>query len=148
MLMDDRDDWMRVSIEEWDRFYNHFNAMEPISFAQCKELQRQHDNKLEAPCPMKWVYCIKRHASSGLYNRHKARLVVAQSLHRYSIDDKWSPTLSLDTMRLMLVLACLHDADISAIDVSGAYLSGKLDSSDPPIFMMPPAGLDEMGVEP
>ena len=51
-------------------------------------------------------------------------------------------------MRLMLVLTCLHDADIQAIDVSGAYLSGKLDPSDPPIFMRPPAGLFEMGVEP
>ena len=148
MLMDDREDWMRVSIEEWDRFYNHFNAMEPISFAQYKELQRQHDNKLEAPCPMKWVYCIKRHASSGLYNRHKARLVAAQSLKRYSIDDKWSPTLSLDTMRLMLVLATLHNANISCIDVSGAYLSGKLDPDDPPIFLRPPHGLSEMGREP
>ena len=148
MERDDKVDWLRVSMEEWDRFYNHFHAMEPISYQEYSALQNKWDNTLDKPIPMKWVYCIKRHASTGLYNRHKARLVAAQSLHRYSIDDKWSPTLSLDTMRLMLVLACLHDADIQAIDVSGAYLSGKLDPSDPPIFMRPPAGLDEMGVEP
>lgn len=42
-------------------------------------------------------------------------------------------------MRLMLVLACLHDADISAL--SGAYLTGVLVPDDPPIFIMKPAEL-------
>ena len=97
---------------------------------------------------MKWVYTVKKHASTGLYNRHKARLVAAQSLVRYSVDDKWSPTLSLDTMRLMLVLACLHNADISALDVSGAYLSGKMDPDDAPIFLRKPDGLSQLNCSP
>ena len=58
------------------------------------------------------------------------------------------PTLSLDTMRLMLVLACLHNADISALDVSGAYLSGKMDPDDAPIFLRKPDGLSQLNCSP
>ncbi len=114
----------------------------PASYDEYIAAKRKYGSQICSPIPMKWVFTVKRHASTGLYNRHKARLVAAQSIVRYSV--LWSPTLSLDTMRLILVLACLHDADISALDVSGAYLSGKLDPDDPPIFPMKPSGLDQL----
>ena len=144
MKTSDKENWMKVALDEWLRFYNYFEAMVPASYDEYIAARRKYGSQVCSPIPMKWVFTVKRHASTGLYNRHKARLVAAQSLVRYSIDDKWSPTLSLDTMRLMLVLACLHDADISALDVSGAYLSGKLDPDDPPIFLMKPSGLDQL----
>ena len=148
MLLPDASDWVRVTLDEWNRFYHHFNAMEPVSYDQYLDAKKKWGSKVSPPVPMKWVYTIKKHASTGLYNRHKARLVAAQSLVRYSVDDKWSPTLSLDTMRLMLVLACLHNADISALDVSGAYLSGKMDPDDAPIFLRKPDGLSQLNCSP
>ena len=48
----------------------------------------------------------------------------------------------------MLVLACLHNADISALDVSGAYLSGKMDPDDAPIFLRKPDGLSQLNCSP
>ena len=140
----DKNDWMRVALDEWLRFYEHFQAMVPASYEEYIAAKRKYGSLVCSPIPMKWVFTIKYSASTGEYNRHKARLVAAQSLVRYSVDDKWSPTLSLDSMKIMLVLACLHDADIDAMDVSGAYLSGKLDDDDPPIFLMVPQGLDHL----
>ena len=49
-------------------------------------------------------------------------------------------------MRLMLVLACLHDADIDALDVSGAYLTSKPEPTDAPIFVRRPDGMVKMNV--
>ena len=121
MTLDDKEDWKRVAVEEWKWFYEHFQAMEPVSYEDFQAARARFPGKVDHPIPMKWVLCIKYKASDGSYNRHKARLVAAQALTRYSVDDKWSPALSLDTMKLMLVLACLHDADIYAMDASGAY---------------------------
>ena len=147
MKRDDKADWLRVSIDEWQRFYHHFNAMTPITYNQYQQMREGYSvEQVPHPIPLKWVFSVKRHASDGSYNRHKARLCCAQSLTRYTVDDKWSPTLSLDTMRLMLVLACLHDADIDALDVSGAYLTSKLEPTDAPIFVRRPDGLSEMNV--
>ena len=147
MKRDDKADWLRVSIDEWQRFYHHFNAMTPITYNQYQQMREGYSvEQVPHPIPLKWVFSVKRHASDGSYNRHKARLCCAQSLTRYTVDDKWSPTLSLDTMRLMLVLACLHDADIDALDVSGAYLTSKLEPTDAPIFVRRPDGLAEMNV--
>ena len=40
-----------------------------------------------------------------------------QVLIRCSVDGKWYPTLRLGIRRLMVVPACLRDADTSALDV-------------------------------
>ena len=89
MKTPDKEQWMKVALDEWLRFYNYFEAMVPGSYDEYIAAKRKYGSQVCSPIPMKWVFTVKRHASTGLYNRHKARLVAAQSLVRYSIDDKW-----------------------------------------------------------
>ena len=39
MKRDDRADWLRVSIDEWQRFYHHFNAMTPVTYNQYQQMR-------------------------------------------------------------------------------------------------------------
>lgn len=76
---------MRVAFDKRLRCYNYFQAMVPASYDKYISARRRYGSKVCSPIPMKWVFCIKRHASPGVYKRHKAGLVCAQSLVRYSV---------------------------------------------------------------
>ena len=66
MKRDDKADWLRVSIDEWQRFYHHFNAMTPITYNQYQQMREGYSvEQVPHPIPLKWVFSVKRHASDG-----------------------------------------------------------------------------------
>ena len=116
-----------------------FEAADIISREEFDEQKKSADYK--GLIPVRWVNVVKFNG-----NRYKSRLVIAQSRHRFEVDNHWSPTLSLETFRLLLCIATVYDAQIEQCDVLGAYLTVKLDSREPPILVKMPDGLDRMGV--
>ncbi len=53
--------------------------------------------------------------------------------------DTFSPTLKLDSLRVMLAIACLEDLEVHQLDVVNAYIAGKLQEE---IYMRAPVVLN------
>ena len=82
--------------------------------------------------------------ANGAFNRLKARLVACEAVGRFNVDNKWSPTITMDSVRLIFVIAALNQCELLSLDVSGAYLRGKRRSSFAPVFLRLPPGLDDL----
>ncbi|KAI0993879.1 hypothetical protein K3495_g14305 [Podosphaera aphanis] len=82
----------------------------------------------------RWVFAIK---SDG---RFKARLVAQGFSQVYGIDyfDTYSPTLRMDSLRILLAVSAFFDWEIHQIDVKTAYLEGDLEED---VFMKCPEGV-------
>ena len=90
------------------------------------------------PITCKWVYRTKRDAD-GNPMRYKARLVARGFSQVYGKDymETHAPVTRLETIRLLLVIACMKDREVKQFDVKSAYLYGELEEE---IFMEPPPG--------
>jgi hypothetical protein len=86
----------------------------------------------------KWVYKTKRD-ESGAVTRYKARLVAQGFSQREGIDfgATFAPVVRLDTLRIILALACHLDLHLYQLDIKTAYLNGDLDED---IYMRQPPG--------
>ena len=86
-----------------------------------------------------YVFTIKRNAD-GTIDKFKARLVADGNTQKHGIDfDRvFSAVVKASTLRLLLVLAALHDYDLHQIDIRQAYIQAKLDTD---LYMQPPPGV-------
>ncbi|KAI1005464.1 hypothetical protein K3495_g2750 [Podosphaera aphanis] len=81
----------------------------------------------------RWVFAVK---SNG---RYKARLVGQGFSQVYGINyfDTYSPTLRMDSLRILLAIGAFYDWEIHQIDVKTAYLEGDLEEE---VYMKCPEG--------
>ncbi|KAI0997008.1 Retrovirus-related Pol polyprotein from transposon TNT 1-94 [Podosphaera aphanis] len=86
------------------------------------------------PIGSRWVFTVK---SDG---RFKARLVAQGFSQVPGIDyfDTYSPTLRMDSLRIMLAVSAFLDWEIHQIDIKTAYLEGDLSEE---IYMRAPEGM-------
>ncbi|PKU67803.1 Retrovirus-related Pol polyprotein from transposon TNT 1-94 [Dendrobium catenatum] len=107
-------------------------------------LQKQGTWKLVPPSPSqhvlgcKWIYKTKLN-SDGIISRYKARLVAQGCNQQYGLDydDTFSPVAKLPTIRIFLKVAVTLQWTILQLDVSNAFLHGKLTET---VFMKQPSG--------
>jgi Reverse transcriptase (RNA-dependent DNA polymerase) len=87
----------------------------------------------------KWVFKAKYHGD-GTFDKFKARLVAKGYLQREGIDynETFAPVVRYGTVRLLLAIACQKKWHVINIDVSTAYLNGKLEEE---IYMQQPEGM-------
>lgn len=85
----------------------------------------------------RWVFTIK----DTLPPKYKARLVAQGFSQREGIDynETFSPVVRYDSVRVLLALAVHFDMVIHQMDVTTAFLNGKLKET---IYMRPPPGID------
>jgi hypothetical protein len=90
--------------------------------------------------PCRWVFKTKRH-DDGRVDRYKARLVAKGFKQKGGVDfaEVWAPVSKHTTLRALLATVVKRDWEMHQIDVSTAFLYGKLDD-DAPIFLEPPPG--------
>jgi transposase InsO family protein len=88
----------------------------------------------------RWVFAVKT-GGDGTVIRKKARLVAKGCMQRDNFDffDKYSPTASLDTVRIFLIIINHYDLEALQLDVSAAFLYGCLDT---PVYMSQPEGFN------
>jgi len=102
------------------------------------ELENLYDNKImtyvkklpknKKPIKTKWVFNIKRDGNNEI-SKYKARLVAKGFSQVYGTDYDltFSPTLSIDSLKLILSLASNFHWNVSQLDIKAAYLNADLD---------------------
>ena len=83
----------------------------------------------------KWVFKYKRNAQGSIIRR-KARLVARGLSQKYGIET-FSPTLKMDSLRLIISIAIQKCFSINQIDINSAYLNAPLKET---IYMKAPEG--------
>ena len=87
----------------------------------------------------KWVYTVKT-LPSGEIERLKARLVARGFSQVYGIDysETFAPTVRMDTLRLVLVMAAIEDYEYYHFDIKNAFIESHLKEK---IYLTPPPGV-------
>jgi transposase InsO family protein len=91
--------------------------------------------------PCKWVFNVKYNADRSI-ERFKARLVVGGHRQRDGVDfsEVFAPVGRFATLRALLAKAAHCDFELRCVDISNAFLHGKL---DPPVYMALPEGFED-----
>ena len=117
------------------------------------EIQNFYDNKVMTyvkhlprgikPTSIKWVYTIKKDGN-GNFSKFKARLVARGFTQKKGIDYDltYSPTLSIDSFKLIIALASKFHWNLMQLDIKAAYLNAPLDKR---IFIPVPPGDKNFG---
>ena len=102
------------------------------------ELKNLYDNNImslvfelpynKKPIRTKWVFTIKRDSNNNII-KFKARIVAKGYSQIRGIDYEltFSPTLSIDSIKLIISLAAKFNWEIFQLDIKAAYLNAKLD---------------------
>ena len=112
------------------------------------ELKNLYDNNImtlvfelpsnKKPIRTKWVFTIKRDSNNNII-KFKARIVAKGYSQIRGIDYEltFSPTLSIDSIKLIISLAARFNWEIFQLDIKAAYLNAKLDKD---IYVIIPQG--------
>ena len=87
--------------------------------------------------PLRWVFQTKRGVDGRSIVKRKSRLVAAAVPYFYQAPNAYSPTLSVDSMRVILAVAAAHKLVGFQFDISAAFLQG--DEMDVDVYLRPPA---------
>jgi hypothetical protein len=95
------------------------------------------------PLPGQWVLDYKED-KDGYINKFKARLVAGGHKQVEGLDykDTFAPVVRVQAIRIMIALSLIFGMRIEQMDISTAFLYGKLDE---PNFMKMPPGFEEVG---
>ena len=81
----------------------------------------------------------KKMKADGSIDKYKARLVIKGYRQREGLDyfDTYSPVTRINSIRMILAIAALHNLKVHQMDVKTAFLNGDLDEK---IYMEQPEG--------
>jgi hypothetical protein len=98
-------------LDELLQLFDVFHAFTPVTLAEAQAAKASNpDTRF---IPTKWVW-VTKFLASGDFNRLKARLVACEAVGRFLVDNKWSPTIAMDSARLIFVVAAINHAKSSA----------------------------------
>ncbi|KAK2398342.1 putative mitochondrial protein [Trifolium repens] len=94
---------------------------------------------------VKWVFKVKLNPD-GTISKHKARLVARGFLQKHGIDynEVFAPVARIETVRLVVALACRNKWLLYHLDVKSAFLNGPLEEE---VFVSQPPGFEIKGKE-
>ncbi|WVY99308.1 hypothetical protein V8G54_025378 [Vigna mungo] len=94
---------------------------------------------------LKWIFKTKLNPD-GTILKHKARLVTKSFLQKEGVDftEVYAPVARLETIRLVVAIACANNWILSALDVKFAFLHGFLEEE---AYIKQPPGFIKEGRE-
>lgn len=97
------------------------------------------------PIGTKWVF-KRKYKADGTLDRYKARLVCTGYTQKYGIDyeETFAPVVRPESIRLLVATAASAGAAIHHMDVTTAFLNGKLTEE---IYVKQPKGYIQKGAE-
>ena len=86
----------------------------------------------------RWAYALKRN-ELGIISRHKARHAINGYFQKKGVDyeESFSPVARIETIRIVIALACAKGYTIHQLDIKLAYINGDMDTL---VYMEQPAG--------
>ena len=101
-----------------------------------EETTLPHDRKA---IDSRWVFAIKEDADGNIV-KYKARIVAKGFSQQPGIDyeETYAPVGRMVSLRILFVIAAVHDFELHQADVEGAFLNGPLEET---IFMRYPDGM-------
>ncbi|GKE10915.1 zinc finger, CCHC-type containing protein [Tanacetum coccineum] len=96
------------------------------------------------PLGCKWI--LKKLKVNGTIEKFKARLVSQGLRQKSGIDyfDTYAPVARISTIKLLIVMASIHNLIIHQMDVKTAFLNGELDEE---VYINQPQGFIMLGNE-
>jgi hypothetical protein len=96
--------------------------------------------------PGKWVFKLKRDATTGRISRYKARWVAQgfRQIKGVNYDETFAPCPRMQSFRVVCTIACAEDLDLYLDDVAQAYLQGVMEED---VVVEQPKGMREPGKE-
>ena len=130
---EDAVEWEKAAVEEYKSLVKN-DTWEVVNLPQGRKA---------VGC--KWVFRRKRTADGGI-DRYKARLVAQgfSQLEGVDFEETYAPVSKISTIRTLIAYAVNKSMYIHQMDVTAAYLHGKLDET---IFMKQPPGFEISGQE-
>nr|GFD24618.1 zinc finger, CCHC-type [Tanacetum cinerariifolium] len=97
------------------------------------------------PLGCKWIFKIKLKVN-GTIEKFQARLVIQGFRHNSGIDycDNYALVARINTIRLLIAMASIHNMIIHQMDVKITFLNGELDKE---VYMNQPQGFIMPGNE-
>lgn len=130
--MKQRDDWVfwKEAIESELKSLAENNTWELVDLPDGRK-----------PVDCKWVFKLKLNPDDSI-QKYKARLVAKGFTQRYGYDftETYAPVVRISTVRMMLAVANQENLLVHQMDVTTAFLNGKLDEQ---IYMRQPHGFEE-----
>ena len=128
--------WGDPSVAEWKRIWVDFPCLEAV------------DRLPEgAKCVfMQYVLAQKKSSITGEDSRKKVRLVACQTLDKfwYDKDEKISPTVNPDAVKIMCSLCLQLDMAMETRDQAGGYLHAVYPDDAEPVYVRAPQYLDKI----
>jgi hypothetical protein len=133
MALPDADEWLKATDDE----IQSLNENETWDLVDMPSGRK--------PIGTKWVF-KRKYKSDGSLDRYKARLVCTGYSQKYGIDyeETFSPVVRPESIRLLIAIATQLNADIHQMDVTTAFLNGKLQEE---IYVKQPTGYVKKGQE-
>jgi len=80
------------------------------------------------PIDVKWIFKLKLRPN-GEVTKHKARLVARGFMQKAGMDyfEVYAPVIRLETVRLIVAIACGRNWPMHHLDVKSIFLNGPLD---------------------
>ena len=128
--LQDKDEWLEAVNEELG------NMKELNVYTEIEYIPK---NANVVSC--RWVFKYKKD-ENGKIQKRKARLVARGFSQQYGIDYTFtfSPTLKLDSLRIIIAIAVQKNFKIIQIDINSAYLNAELNED---IYMEAPKGFSK-----
>ena len=130
----DKEHWLKAIQEEFNNLNSH-GTWEVMDYHKMPDGAK--------PIGCKWVFKVKLNPD-GSVERYKARLVAQGFSQRYGIDydETYAPVIQISSLRTLVSLAVIKSLEMDMMDITGAYLNGKLQET---IFMRTPEGFNSSG---
>jgi len=143
------EDRLRFRSAMYDEVYQIMDEFGTVEHATVDDIAAlRADGRTVRVVPSKGVFERKYMSDSdGSLHRHKYRWCACEAVGRYFVEDTYSPAVSIESIRLLFVLAAVHGMDLCNLDVHGAYLCGERSDDEDVVFIRMPPGMDEVQEE-